>query len=280
MINILRTMLRKETGWVRVHAADALTEHGVKAEVAAVYAPLVDAAPPPDRIGVWRSMTRSAPDGKSRRQHIQRVRRVMLDEKATDRVTAAETIAKLNAGDPADLPALWKWIESTGDSDAAMALWLIAITGDAPQRRKAEARLAHALRSTDPIARQRAAFSLGRMETICPASVAEILRRTAEEPADSPARVFVFIAALLHDPAGPRKWADTLRRIVKNGPAADQLHAAIALGQRGDESDLALLEHLAKTSGGDPAIGGADGWLRLAKRIGRSNPIARCYTDP
>jgi HEAT repeat protein len=212
-------------------------------------------------------MARSATDPQVRQSYIERVRKVMLDPAASDRITAAETLAKLSSGNPVDLPALQQWIAASSDSDATMALWLTAITGDVTQRSAAEARLAQILESSDPIARLRAAFSLGRMASITPATLAQILKRLEVEPADSPARVFLFIAAQAHDPAAPSQWTDALRQIVRSGPVTDQLHAATALGLRGGADDLPLLATLAKSSDGDARIGAADGSLRIQRRI-------------
>jgi SSS family solute:Na+ symporter len=266
LVDVLRRAMVSEQGWVRIHAADAMIEHGYLDEVASAFTTMADTTPPPQRIGVWRVLAASATQKESRQRHIDRVRAAMLDEAAVDRVTAAETLAKLNAGDPADRPLLERWIASAPDADDAMPLWLMAQKATDEERTGDESRLASLLGSSDPVARLRAAFALGRLSRIGPAALRSVRDRLAIEPADSPARVHLLIAAMMHDSAGRAALKPALAESLRDAKPNERLAAATALGMIGDVSDLALLGPLLESTDGDTRIGAADGSLRILRR--------------
>ena len=101
-IQVLDRELRGDSGWTQVHAADALLDHGFTQEVHQVFAPIANNAPDSYRVGVWRVMARAATTEKLRAGFVEKIRRVMHDPTASDRLQAAESLAKLGVSDPSD----------------------------------------------------------------------------------------------------------------------------------------------------------------------------------
>src|ERR1035441_144030 len=114
LIHQLEQEMHANTSWVRIHAAEALIAHGITEPVAASFAPEVNRVAPPYRMGVWRVMARVAQKPAERRQFIGEIHRVLLDPKATDRLHAAESLAKLGIADVADRSALEWWLAGDG----------------------------------------------------------------------------------------------------------------------------------------------------------------------
>lgn len=265
LIEVLRQSMQRETGWVRIHAADALIVHGYLDEVAHAFAEEADNRQSATRIGVWRVMAGSARDPQSRHQFIDRIREVLLDPQAPDRVDAAETLAKLNAPNPQDRAMLEQWLGAAPDRDDAMVLWLLVIGADLRQRIDDETRLASLVNSSDPTARLRAAMAISRLPTVAATTRESILKRIKIEPQASPARVFLLIAARLRDRERTGMWQSDVEHYLRSGNAGEQYQAAIALGMLGRADTLPALTSLLASPEGDARIGAADGSLRILR---------------
>ena len=265
-LDLLEHELRANTGFVRIHAAEVLVEHGYGFKVSPLFQVEADSTTPGYRVGVWRVLVRNAKDEAERRRFADRIRRVMLDSAAPDRVGAAESLAKLNLPNRLDRPALEQWLEAADDATAAFPLWLLVLSSDATERARDEARLARLLESPDPIARLRASFGLGRLEKVSAESIGKLSARARVEPADSPARAYLFGAALLHAPRGSAAataFKDQLLGVFGHGKANEQFEAATVIGLRGSPDDLPALIRLLKSNEADARIGAAGGLLRL-----------------
>ena len=86
------------------------------------------------------------------------------------------------------------------------------------------------------------------------------------EPADSPARAYLLVAAFLHAPRGSalaKAFKSELRRYLANGQANEQFEAAIVIGLHGSATDLPALATLLKSDRADARIGAADAMLHL-----------------
>lgn len=262
---VLREALETTQDWVRVHAAEALIEHGQPAGIAALYLPQADTAAPPMRIGVWRVLARTAETPERKAEFIARIRTALHDPNGPDRVHAAETLAKLSAGLPEDLPVLKAWLPQTNPAIAAYLRWLI-VQGSADElQATVVGDLADLLRAEDPIGRLRAAFGLSRIGAL-PPNALRLLRDSAEsEPRESPARPYILVAALRHLAPGDAvdQWSDELRSSLPQAGSGAVREIAPALGRRGDESAASALERLLQADDADIRIGAADGILHL-----------------
>ncbi len=252
------------TGFVRIHAAEVLCEHGHGYAVTAALQAEADSTQPMYRLGVWRVLARVAKDDAERRRYVEHIRRVMLDESAPDRVGAAESLAKLGVADRADRAPLEQWLAKADDPTAVFPLWLLVLSSNDAERATDEERLARYVDSHEPIARLRASFALGRLARVSEETIARIRRRAGKEPGDSPARVYLLAAAYLRDPW--ITWVKTpLLEYINTGKPNEQYETGTVLGMRGSAADLPDLARLLKSPEADGRIGAASGLLRLLK---------------
>jgi hypothetical protein len=266
LLLMLEREMNSNSGWVRVHAADALLDHHHAQPVASSFAPEADTAAPPYRIGVWRVLARAAATAEQQQAFIERIRRTMLDPQASDRVHAAESLAKLGAASPSDSPILVEWLVTASEPVSVYPLWLLTLSGGRLGEAGTEARLSDLLDSNDSTARLRAAFALGRIRSVSPTAIARLSRRLELELEDSPVRAYVA-AALLRHTAGNSSAAARLKRVLAaclvRGQPGEQLEAATALGMCGTTADLPTLTRLLHSLEADARIGAASGSLYI-----------------
>jgi len=268
LLELLEHELLASKGFVAIHAAEALIEHGFDFKVSARFQADADSTVPGYRIGVWRVLARIAKDRNERQRFVGRIRRVMLDPAAPDRLGAAESLAKLNLASRWERPALEKWLQAADDASAVFPLWLLVLSGGAAERAGHEARLVRLLESNDPLARLRASFALGRFEMASAESIEKLMQRARVEAADSPARVYLLGAALLHAPRGSAAAAafkEQLLGVFGRGQANEQFEAATVIGLRGSPEDLPALLGLLKSKEADARVGAAGAALRLVR---------------
>jgi SSS family solute:Na+ symporter len=266
LIRLLESQARSNTGWVRVHAADALLDHGQRRTAASLLGPEADTAAPPYRIGVWRVLARAAGTAKQRQGFAARIRRVLLDPQSPDRLHAAESLAKLGLVTPAERPAIEQWLAAADEATSAFLRWLLVQSSNSSQWAGDEARLAGLLTSTDSMARLRAAFALGRIHPISTTAFAELAATLKSEPADSPARPYLIAAVLLHTPRDSAAAADLRGRLaayLDQGKPSEQLEAATVLGRCGSPEQRPELTRLLEDPQADAQIGAANGLLYL-----------------
>lgn len=266
-LHVLRHELATTQGWVRVHAAEALIEHGHTAGIAGLYMPELATATPPYRIGVWRVLARVAPTPGERAGFVDRIRAALHDPAAPDRVHAAETLAKLGAAAATDRAPLDAWLATADAPTRAYLLWLGVQLADAARRPAAELALAALLHDAHPVARLRSAYALARLAPLAPATLAR-LNTAAAAPADSPARPYLLAAALAHSPpdsAARLALLEQLRPLLARSSAGEQLELAVALGRARDRADLNRLSLLLDHAEADARIGGASGLLYLTQ---------------
>jgi solute:Na+ symporter, SSS family len=266
LVRLLEQEMLSNRGWVRVHAAEALLDHGHSQAVAESFLPEADTAALPYRIGVWRVLARAAGTEGARRDFSGRIRRSMIDPQSSDRLHAAESLGKLGQADPADRSVLEQWLLTTDDATKTYVLWVLALSSEGPQRAEDERRLANLLESSDPMTRLRTAFALGRLPTISTNSTRDLARRLAIEPAASPARLYLLVAALLHADKNSAAALNLKRQLtiyLHHGKPNEQLEAAVALGRRGTQDDVPALAQLLRSQEPDARIGAANGLLYL-----------------
>lgn len=266
LVQLLRREAESGTGWVRIHAAEALLDHDQFRTAARMFAAEAETAAPPYRIGVWRVMARAADTDVERRFFRERIHGDLLDTHAPDRLHAAESLAKLGLSNPVDRPALEDWVAAADDDTSAYALWLLVLSGNPSERAASEARLVGLLDSTNPVARLRAAFALGRISTVSSASLARLNRQLDSEPQDSAARSYVLAAGLLHasrDSPSAAKLRRQLTWYLANGKPNEQLEAATVLGRSGATEEIPELTRLLENGEADARIGAANGLLYL-----------------
>ncbi len=262
----LEREMANNTQWLRIHAAEGLLDNGESRDkVAQLFRKESESATAPYRIGVWRVLARST-DSDEHRLYTRMIRAAMNDPQATDRVSAAESLGKLNAANRDDRSVIFQWLKTADDATAAFPRWLLILSSTAGERHEDEVALAALVRSNDPVARIRAAFALGRLKTPAPASLEKIREQLKVEPSDSIARVYLITALLLHENSASA-MAELEHQLLPylHGKANEQLEVGIVMGLRGNPDSIALLEPLLQSSAPDARIGAANGILRLLK---------------
>ena len=265
LISALEHEMVTNTQWQRVHAAEGLLDNGESRKIVVIFLPEADTAAAPYRIGVWRVLARATSGDESNR-YVARIRAVLRDPQATDRISAAESLGKINAVSRADRDLISDWLTTADDATAPFPRWLLVLSSNPSERDKDEAALAKLVSSNDPIARLRAAFALGRLKDLSTNSVAKLRAQLKVEPADSIARICLITALLLHvkDAA---TIADLEQQLIPylNSKSNGQLEAGIVTGMRGKKEGLVLLNPLLNSPEPDARIGAANGMLRLLK---------------
>ena len=91
-VQILKDALEKERGFVRIHAAEALLNHGFHDLVLREFLPENSTAEPMYRVGVWRVLAQANPkDRNFRYKYIDCMVNVFKDVNAPERILAAES---------------------------------------------------------------------------------------------------------------------------------------------------------------------------------------------
>lgn len=262
LLEMLRQSFANESGFIRIHAAEALVEQGQGAEVAAVLAKEAVDPPPMVRIGIWRVLAQTS-SGAARDEFIAKLRRVMLTPGESDRIQATESLAKLDCSLPDDREAIERLARESTPAHSCHCLWLLALSGDAT----AESRLADKLEGNDEIARLASSYILGRLPKVSPDSVRRLIAAADKEPPSSAALGYMLGAALLRvgDPTTADRIKAKLVERLTTGGASEKYAAALALGAVGQHADLKFLEPLLREPG-DPRIGAAQGSLRILHR--------------
>ena len=96
-IEALRTNLKTQSEWVKVHAAEFLLWSGYPEDVREIYLEeeKLWGNKSPYRIGIWRILSQVATNPEERKKYTSKIIRAFLDPSGADRIHAAETLAKL-----------------------------------------------------------------------------------------------------------------------------------------------------------------------------------------
>jgi HEAT repeat protein len=266
LISLLEHEMVSNTSWLRIHAAEGLLDNGHIGRIPELFRPEADTATAPYRIGVWRVLARST-SGAERERFVEKIRKVLHDPQATDRISASESLGKINAAIRADREMILNWLKTADDATAPFPRWNLVLSADSSERANDEAALAKLLSSNDPIARLRAAFALGRLKNLSADSIAIFREQLKVEPADSIARIYFITALLLNvkDEAEIVELEKQLIPYLNNGKSNELLEIGISTGLRGNPDDLQILEPLLKNPDVDARIGAANGMLQLLK---------------
>lgn len=226
----LRDVLAREGGWIKVHAAEVLANHGEAARVREAFLEELKAhgSEPQYRIGIWRTLALASANETGRADWVGRIRAVFVDPASPDRLHAVETLGKLGGPHPAPVVAAAKaWLRAVPPEDAAFGLWVCWQAGE-PDALRAIIGL---LDSPQAAARSRAAYVLYRSGTTEPAALAALARAADAEPADSPGRTNIVGAAcrLKAAPARLGHWRQILDRVVGEGAPGARYAALQAL---------------------------------------------------
>lgn len=265
-IDVMRGVLENEERWVKVHAAEYLLAlnyvDGVREAFLAKEK--LHGDEPEYRIGIWRVLARSANSIKERTKWVEKIRQVIGDPEAPDRLHAIETFAKLQeVATDGEISILEKDVEKGPSPIPPFAAWVLLNSGQT----EAEARLVEMLDSQDPDIRRCAAYALRLRPSVSSVTVEMLIEKEKQEPDDSPARVYLAGAAAVH---GSQKVRNALKpsliEIAKNGNKDARYEAGQTLAQIGDKSDLPIMLDFLDDPNPDIISTAANAILRIERR--------------
>ena len=267
-VETLRAALRDGEQWVKVHAAEQLLALGYPQGVRETFEAERQAfeAEPQYRIGIWRVLARAAVNAEVRDRWIDEIRQAFLDPKGPDRLHAIETLAKLGY-----MPAVEDeahFAQAAQDKDgrfAGYARWILAQAG----KPEAEALLTDLLDSEEAEVRSTAAYALRHLGAITAATRQRLLVAAEEEAPDSPARIHLVAAALLHAPnaEAARPFREAVCQYAREGEQGQRYQAVQTLAACSRNTDVPLLEGLLEDPDMDVRACAAYAILRAERRV-------------
>lgn len=271
--DVLReTLDSSPSGWVKIHAADALIAAGdlqlVRDELSAQGEKLPADAPRGYRIGVWRSLAGSAATDADRAAWVKRIHDVALDPAADERLFAIESLAKLGARlDKSERAQFLETAKAATADDAPMMWWLLAVSGEPT----AKSELVKALASPAPIARMRAAYALRKLGGLAVHEWGRIAEPAFANDADPLADVYLASSAYVTAPSldSTNRYKRRIIELARNGTPPQQYEAANALAARGGVEDVSLLREMLGSSDADVRVAAAGALLTIEARGGK-----------
>ncbi len=261
----LREVLQHQPEWVKVHAAEYLLWTGTTQGIEEIFLNENErhGAQSPYRIGIWRVLAQVATGHGERDMWIDRIQRAFQDTAGTDRVHAAETLAKLHVPPASYVPGLTRRaIESNNQALALYARW--AATYYAPDSiASTQKHLLDGFKNTsDALTKQISAYILRQLGPLSVDQWQQLARASLNEPAASPARVYLLSAAFVKVPrevADSDLFVEVHKRLLKAGSSlrkGDRTEMSMALAERGTPNDLPILISLLKNK--NQLIGGTE----------------------
>ncbi|MBD3630462.1 sodium:solute symporter [Cyclobacterium sp.] len=244
----LDSVVENQESWVKVHAAEYKIGLGYPEGVKEAFLEeqLQKGSQSPYRIGIWRVLAQSDPALAN--EYLEKITKAFQDRQGTDRVHAAETMAKLGqnlnewapeatrevmAGPINSLYVytLWSTLQGTASANGVSALMELALD-----------------RELGDLVRMQAAYALRNEGNIT--QWKELAAEALALPEGKMEKVYLLSAAYIHAPVsekGGGTWksiGDELLAYTNSPGKAERMEMAIALGKGGLPEDLAVLVEL------------------------------------
>jgi len=267
-LGTLRQGMRTGKEWVKVHAAEELLWNSYPQGVRETFLDELAKNPGPKyRIGVWRVLAQEAGPGVTEHtKYVNKIRAALLDGNGPDRTHAAETLGKLGFTERHD-----EIVRIAGNTDKdqesglrEMARFVLANSGDP----KDEKYLAELLDSENADVRKGVAYGLRWLKKITAETRAKLSRATADEPVNSPARVYLLSALYVHAPQNKAlaQLKAGLLHYAFEGNVVQKTELCHALSLRGDVTDLNLLQNLMADENLDVRVNASNAVLKILRQ--------------
>jgi len=245
----LRNVVREQSEWVKVHAAEFLIWAGYPDGVREIYLQEQEkfSEQPQYRIGIWRVLAQAAESDDEKNLYLEKIMQAFLDTDGPDRIHAVETLAKLEQSPVRRNPKITR-DALTGENKALTryARWAVAYdSGDSLQ--SAKSTLLSQLRAEDPTDRAIAAYSIRRLGHFSPDEWKLLSDIALKEPIDSPAAVYLLSAAFTTAPPDSDVVGRLHQALIALADAPNKgvrMEMATALADKGTEADIPLLKAL------------------------------------
>ncbi|MBP7937011.1 MAG: hypothetical protein KA354_20400 [Phycisphaerae bacterium] len=265
-VSTLRAALRDAPRWVKVHAAESLLALDYPQDILPIFQQELRTAgnQPEYRIGIWRVLARASTNDRQQQQWVNRIVDVFMDQAAPDRNHAAETLAKLKYVPSAEVSdELARVAAHTTGPFSVNARWALANAGQP----EAERPLLESLSSDRTDVRINAAYALRHLTKLSPASRQTLTAAAENEPADSPARVYLLGTAAVQAGLGENgRWAAPLVHYAIAGKPDEAYEACAALASMGTKAEVRVLAELLSAAELDTRVAAANAILRIGRR--------------
>lgn len=274
----LRSLLRTENEWIKVHAAEYLLWIGEPAGVQEVYMDELQkfSTKAPYRIGIWRVLAQAAATPDEKKKWTDQIAAAFKDPNGSDRIHAAETLAKLGISPTTvDAEATRKAIAGENRPLSLYTLWGATLSDakTAPANRRKFLDLA--LNRQEEVApRKLGAFIIRRLGGLSAAEWKQLAEAALSESVSSAVQLNLVHAALVTASAAAiRSEPYRLLRIkmlaAQQSPAVgDQLELTTALAETGIPADVAVLTPMLKHENADVRAGAAYAILKINAKKG------------
>lgn len=262
-LETLRTSLKQQQGFAKVHAAESLVALSLGEEVADIFRQelKIHGEELQYRTGIWRTLAQAAKDSTEASEFIQRLNDVALDPQSPDRGHALEALAKLRYQvPPADRPKFESLSIVPLSEDAICKHWLLAGSGSEPDL----AQLVEALSHSNPRTRELAAYALQHLRLRLPSNAVKKLGDVAAAHRDSAQILSAAYATAIS--AQTSEWLNLILPMAKSKEGSDRIAVANALAIRGSAAELPTLIALLDDSEADVRINAANAILRIDRR--------------
>lgn len=259
----LRAALDEQTAFVKVHAAEALLAAGEVDVVQKVFdgEQKKHGDEPHYRIGIWRVLVRATKNEGVRARYVKKLRDVSLDLKDPDRITATETLAKLQYKVSADdRPRFEALAKDPAAAGVHFYRWLLAEGND--QRLPY---LAELLESSNAEVRGITAYGLRHTADRLPPEIVGKLASVAAAEPESKHRVYLVIGAYVaaRNDNKAKHFKELLFPYARRGSKDERYQTAAALAVRGDSDDLPLLSTMLADPDADVRVSAANAILQI-----------------
>ncbi|WP_138475650.1 hypothetical protein [Dyadobacter bucti] len=282
-VAVLRDVLAEQAEWVKVHAAEYLIWAGHPEGVKDVFLQeeKQSGTKSPYRIGIWRVLAQAATSDAEKKIWTDKIMAAFTDTLGTDRIHAAETLAKLRiAPGPEEKVLTENTLNSPVKPLALYTKWSVAFIST-DSLKMAPSRFLEMIgeKPGEPADRIIPAYALRQLKGLSEKEWELLTQAALSEPAASPARIYLLSAAFTNVPANlpPQAARQIHTEIVKYKTSASKgeiSEMAAALAEKGTKEDIALLEPLltkaeqltSDTDRADVAAAAAHAILRINKK--------------
>jgi len=248
-IQELRTNLKTQQQWEKVHAAEYLLWLGYPQEVQEVFEEerkKFDTLSP-YRIGIWRVLAQAAHTEEEKDVWIDKILQAFLDRNGKDRIHAAETLAKLKVSPfEADSVATQEAINSKNIILSTYTRWaFLYSSGKVTQNDRSK--FFQQIHHDDPRVRRITAYALRHLDDLNAEKWEQLVAVALSEPDTSEAKIYLLSAAVVTTPKDSIQ-SSTYQTVKKDLLAvkdtqdkAKRSEMTTALAAIGTQADLPLL---------------------------------------
>ena len=250
-INELRETLHTQSKWLKVHAAEYLLWSGNAEGVQKVFQEEQQrfGTEAPYRIGIWRVLAQATDNTDEKKIWAGKILKAFLDTNGTDRVHAAETLAKLGMSPLKEAPEVTSHaLNSTDTSLSLYTRWSVSFSSE-DSLKAAGAAFFNLLVSegVDSSIKKLAAYVVRHFGGLTKDNWCLLTKKALLESTGSQAGISMLSTAFVTAPVNSvqsssfQKIRKGLLKYYDSPDKADRIEMAAALSEKGSKDDLPVL---------------------------------------